>query len=95
MHVVSASNEGVSIELSSINLQDFDSVEESYYELEFNIENLGSSAPTFANISLEMQSMSGESLSIYDESLEFSPGEIMAFSHNFTEIPHGYVVIYV
>ena len=93
--VVSASNEGLSIELSSINLQDFDSVEESYYELEFNIENLGSSAPTFANISLEMQSMSGESLSIYDESLELSPGEIMAFSHNFTEIPHGYVVISV
>ena len=95
MPVVSASNEGLSIELSSINLQDFDSVEESYYELEFNIENLGSSAPTFANISLEMQSMSGESLSMYDESLEFSPGEIMAFSHNFTEIPHGYVVISV
>ena len=95
MPVVSASNEGLSIELSSINLLDFDSVEESYYELEFNIENLGSSAPTFANISLEMQSMSGESLSVYDESLELSPGEIMAFSHNFTEIPYGYVVISV
>ena len=93
--IVSASNEGLSIELSSINLQDFDSVEESYYELQFNIENIASLDTSFANISLEMQSISGESLSTHIESLVLNSGEIIGFSHNFTNIPYGYVVIFV
>ena len=93
--VVSASNEGISIDLSSINLQDFDSIEEDYYQLEFNIDNLGSSGISFGNISVDMQSMSGNSLSSYVESLELSLGETIAFSHNFTSVPYGYVVIVV
>ncbi len=93
--IVTASNEGLSIELSSINLQDFDSIEESYYELQFNIENIASLDTSFANISLEMQSISGESLSTHIESLVLNSGEITGFSHNFTNIPYGYIVIHV
>ena len=93
--IVSASSEGVSIELASINLQDFDAIEESYYDLEFNIDNIGSAGTSFANISIDMQSMSGESLSSHSESLQLILGETIAYSHNLTEVPFGYVIIIV
>ena len=93
--MVSASNEGASIELASINLQDFDTIEDSNYELEFDIDNIGSTGTSFANISVDMQSMSGNTLSYHSESLQLDSGQSITFSHNLTGIPFGYVIIVV
>ena len=97
MPFVSASSDGISIDASTISLTDFDKIEQSIYQLEFDIEIIGTPSGTtsFANISFDMETISGVVISNTIENYSLSASESIQVSHNFTEIPYGYVVISV
>lgn len=94
---VSASSDGISIDASTISLTDFDKIEQSIYQLEFDIEIIGTPSGTtsFVNISFVMETISGVVISNTIENYSLSASESIQVSHNFTEIPYGYVVISV
>ena len=97
MPFVSASSDGISIDASTISLTDFDKIEQSIYQLEFDIEIIGTPSGTtsFVNISFVMETISGVVISNTIENYSLSASESIQVSHNFTEIPYGYVVISV
>lgn len=92
---VTASSDGVSIVNSSISLVDFQKIQDSDYELEFDIELIGTpSGPTsYVNISFGMETIFGVAISNTTLNYSLSAGETIHISHNFSEIPFGYVVI--
>mgnify|MGYP001257002886 CR=1 FL=1 len=94
---VSASSDGISIVSSTISLTDFDKIEQSDYQLEFDIEIIGSpTEPTsYADISFVMETISGTVISSTIENYSVNDSESIPVSHNFSEIPYGYVVILV
>lgn len=94
---VSASSDGISIDTSTISLADFDKIEQSNYQLEFDIHIIGTpSEPTsYVNISFTMETISGVLMSSTIQNYSLSDGESIQVSHNFSEIPFGYVVILV
>ena len=97
MPFVSASSDGISIDTSTISLTDFDKIEQSNYQLEFDIEIIGTPIePTsFVNISFAMETISGVVISTTIQNYSLSASESIQVSHNFSEIPYGYVVIFV
>ncbi|MAR93475.1 MAG: hypothetical protein CMA45_00125, partial [Euryarchaeota archaeon] len=94
---VSASSDGISIDANTISLTDFDKIEQSNYQLEFDIEIIGTpSEPTsFVNVSFVMETISGVVISTTIQNYSLSASESIQVSHNFSEIPFGYVVILV
>ena len=94
---VSASSDGISIDNNTISLADFDKIEQSNYQLEFDIHIIGTpSEPTsYVNISFTMETISGVLMSSTIQNYSLSDGESIQVSHNFSEIPFGYVVILV
>lgn len=94
---VAASSDGISIVNSSISLTDFEKIDASDYEIKFDIELIGNpSGPSSeVNISFQMDTISGESLASFEQNHSLSTGQLVEVSHNFTEIPFGYVVISV
>lgn len=94
---VAASSDGISIVNSSISLTDFEKIDASDYEIKFDIELIGNpSGPSSeVNISFQMDTISGDSLASFEQNHSLSTGQLVEVSHNFTEIPFGYVVISV
>ena len=97
MPFVSASSDGISIDASTISLIDFDKIEQSNYQLEFDIEIIGTpSEPTsFVNVSFAMETISGVVISTTIQNYSLIASESIQVSHNFSDIPYGYVVILV
>ena len=94
---VSASSDGISIDNNTISLADFDKIEQSNYQLEFDIHIIGTpSEPTsYVNISFVMETIAGVLISSTIQNYSLSDSESIQVSHNFSEIPFGYVVILV
>jgi len=94
---VSASSDGISIDASTISLTDLDKIEQSNYQLEFDIEIIGTpSEPTsFVNVSFAMETISGVVISTTIQNYSLIASESIQVSHNFSDIPYGYVVILV
>ena len=97
MPFVSASSDGISIDASTISLTDLDKIEQSNYQLEFDIEIIGTpSEPTsFVNVSFAMETISGVVISTTIQNYSLIASESIQVSHNFSDIPYGYVVILV
>ena len=93
----SASVDGVSIINSTISLEDFDKIEDSNYELGFDIEVIGTPSETtsYVNISFTMETISGALISNSIQNYSLSAGELIQVSQNFSEVQFGYVVILV
>ena len=93
----SASADGVSIVNSTISLEDFDKIEDSNYQLEFDIEVIGTPSETtsYVNISFTMETISGALISNSIQNYSLSSGELIQVSQIFSEIQYGYVVILV
>lgn len=94
---VAASSDGISVVESTISLTDFEKIESSEYELEFDIEVIGnpSEPVSYTNVSFEMETISGISISSFVQNYSLSLGQSIEISHNFSQIPYGYVTISV
>ena len=92
-----ASSDGISIVESSISLSDFEKIEDSNYEITFDIVLIGNPSGTtsYANISFMMETISGEPLYNSNQNYSLSTSQSIEISHNFSEIPYGYIVISV
>ena len=83
---VSASSDGISIDNSTISLADFDQIEQSNYQLEFDIEIIGtpSEPMSYVNISFAMETIAGVLISSTIQNYSLSTSESIQVSHNFS-----------
>ena len=94
---VSADNNGASVELSSISIDDYQQTNDSYIVLEFDlISTDGSTGGTFSGIIyFEVENEAG--LITYNQSANFdiTEGSVEMISHNFSNLDYGYSSISV
>jgi uncharacterized CHY-type Zn-finger protein len=95
--LVSASSDGASINLSTISLQDFQATEDDFYQLEFDIEVIGTPInPTSSgNISLKLATIGGEETFSTMQNFSLSTGSSITIIQNFTDLSYGYVVVMI
>ncbi len=94
---VSANSDGVSIDVNSISLEDFETIETDYYQLEFMIEVIGSplSSTSSGNVTFDLQTIAGVSIDSRSVNFSLSSGSQSNITENFTNLPYGYSVINV
>lgn len=94
---VSATNNGVTIIENSINLSDFQTIEDDYYELKFNLSAVdqGTSNIYVGQVIVETALMDGTVLTNSSYAYELAEGTDYEFLVNLTNLAFGYTVIIV
>ena len=95
--VASASGGGVTIESESINLVDFQTTDESYFELEFNLSSTdeGLGVNYVGQVYFEASAIDGSILTNSSISYDLVEGVKQQISYNFTSLNYGYTIISV
>ena len=95
--LVSASGSGVTIESESINLVDFQTTDEAYFELEFNISSIdeGTGENYVGQVYFEAAAIDGSVLINSSISYDLVEGVQQQISYNFTSLDYGYTIISV
>lgn len=93
----SADNNGVSVEMESVNIDDYQQTNESYFVLEFDlIATDGSTGETYSGVMyFELENEAG--VITYNQSANFdlAEGSVQMISHNFSNLDYGYSSISV
>ena len=92
---VAASGNGVLINNSTVNLADFQSTNDSYFVLEFDVDAFGQSSTGYyeGEIHYEMQKIDGSVLSNQSINFNISESSIQQFVINLTGLEIGYTVV--
>ena len=95
--MVSATGPGVSIVEDSINTTDFETFEEDFLELAFNLSstNQGNSDTYIGQVFIETSSIDGTTLTNNTISFELEEGNVETISVNLTNMNFGYTIIEV
>ena len=95
--LVSASGSGVTIESESINLVDFQTTDEAYFELEFNLSSTDevTGVNYVGQVYFEAAAIDGSVLINSSISYDLVEGAQQQFSYNFTSLGYGYTIISV
>ena len=95
--VASASGGGVTIESESINLVDFETTDESYFELEFNLSSTdeGLGVNYVGQVYFEASAIDGTVIINSSISYDLVEGVQQQISYNFTSLNYGYTLISV
>ena len=94
---VSATDEGVTIDLDSVNLVDFFATNESYFELEFNLSASSTPSPTtfYVQIHVNTSTIDGNLITSNSIPYQLNDAEEDQVSVNLTQINYGYSVVTV
>ena len=94
---VSADNDGASVELASISIDDYQQTNDSYLVLEFDLTSTeGSTGETFSGV-IYFEAENEAGLITYNQSVNFDivEGSVEMISHNFSNLDYGYSSISV
>lgn len=90
--LVSAAGGGAVIDVSSFSLEDFDTTEESSYELNFSIVELLSSSAD-VEVRVELSSLDGIVFDSMGQNLTLSADSSQNLQFSITSLPYGYTVV--
>ena len=94
---VAATQSGVTIDGNSINLENFETTDNSYYNLEFNLTatNQGSGQNFVGQIHFETSAIDGTLLSNSSINYSLEEGGVESIIYNFSTLSYGYTTISV
>ena len=95
--IVSANQSGVTIEGDSINLYDFQTMDESYFNLQFNLSatNDGMGENYVGQIYTETSAIDGTILSNTSITFDLDDGDVELISSNLSSLNYGYTIVTV